>query len=218
MGRWGHLATEQEFVTFLRGRANVAPVTPSASMPNFSAKSLPDKQANDIYAYIRSFKSTAPEKDAPRSQRHRGGRKERKELVVYFEILSRQMSSASFRQGGTNRLLVDVQERVYAPGSSMATSYFIVAVGAGVFFDHVQLLGVRMPGVVQPRPSLKPMESTTSVLPSQWPIAWPSQLGFGSFVCARPSIHTWRHTCAPPSYRNAIRLDVCTISMASPAT
>src|SRR5579863_312578 len=36
VGRWGHLATEQDFITFLRGRANVAPVVPSASMPNFS--------------------------------------------------------------------------------------------------------------------------------------------------------------------------------------
>lgn len=60
VGRWGNLSTEQAFLTFLRGRANVAPVTPSTSMPNFSAQSLSDKQAKDIYAYIRSFKSTKP--------------------------------------------------------------------------------------------------------------------------------------------------------------
>jgi mono/diheme cytochrome c family protein len=66
VGRWGHLATEQEFITFLRGRTNVAPVVPSASMPNFSAASLPDQNAKDIYAYIRTFKSSAPElKDIP---------------------------------------------------------------------------------------------------------------------------------------------------------
>lgn len=66
VGRWGHLGTEQEFLTFLRGRANVAPVVPSTSMPNFGETSLPDKQAKDIYAYIRSFKSTAPDlKDIP---------------------------------------------------------------------------------------------------------------------------------------------------------
>jgi mono/diheme cytochrome c family protein len=66
VGRWGHLATEQEFLTFLRGRANVAPIVPSGSMPNFGVESLPDKNAKDIYAYIRSFKSTAPElKDIP---------------------------------------------------------------------------------------------------------------------------------------------------------
>jgi mono/diheme cytochrome c family protein len=60
VGRWGHLATEQEFITFLRGRANVAPVTPSGSMPNFSAEVLPDPKAKDLYAYIRTFKSSAP--------------------------------------------------------------------------------------------------------------------------------------------------------------
>jgi mono/diheme cytochrome c family protein len=66
VGRWGNLQTEQSFLTFLRGRANVAPVTPSTSMPNFSQQSLPDKQAKDIYAYIRTFKSNGPElKDIP---------------------------------------------------------------------------------------------------------------------------------------------------------
>ncbi len=35
-------------------------------MPNFAEASLPDKKAKDIYAYIRTFKSTAPElKDIP---------------------------------------------------------------------------------------------------------------------------------------------------------
>src|SRR5580658_1673265 len=33
VGRWGNLATEQEFISFLRGRVNVAPVVPSGSMP-----------------------------------------------------------------------------------------------------------------------------------------------------------------------------------------
>ena len=66
VGRWGNLGTEQAFLAFLRGRANVAPVTPSTSMPNFSEASLPDKAAKDIYAYIRTFKSSAPElKDIP---------------------------------------------------------------------------------------------------------------------------------------------------------
>jgi len=66
VGRWGHLDTEQNFITFLRGRANVAPLTPSTSMPNFSESSLSDKQAKDIYAYIRTFKSSAPDlKDIP---------------------------------------------------------------------------------------------------------------------------------------------------------
>jgi mono/diheme cytochrome c family protein len=66
VGNWGNLATEQGFVAFLRGRANVAPIVPSTSMPNFGEGSLSDKQAKDIYAYIRSFKSSTGElKDAP---------------------------------------------------------------------------------------------------------------------------------------------------------
>ncbi len=66
VGNWGHLGTEETFITFLRGRANVAPVTPITSMPNFAASSLSDKQVKDIYAYIRTFKSTAPPlKDIP---------------------------------------------------------------------------------------------------------------------------------------------------------
>jgi mono/diheme cytochrome c family protein len=66
VGRWGNLATEEGFISFLRGRANVAPVIPSTSMPNFAKDSLSDKQAKDVYAYIRTFKSTAPDlKDIP---------------------------------------------------------------------------------------------------------------------------------------------------------
>ena len=66
VGRWGNLATEQGFIAFLRGRANVAPIPPSTSMPNFSEASLSDKHAKDLYAYIRTFKSSAPElKDIP---------------------------------------------------------------------------------------------------------------------------------------------------------
>jgi mono/diheme cytochrome c family protein len=66
VGHWGHLETEQNFLIFLRGRANVAPLVPSTAMPNFSQASLPDKEAKDIYAYIRTFKSSAPPlKDIP---------------------------------------------------------------------------------------------------------------------------------------------------------
>lgn len=61
VGNWGNLGTEQAFIRFLRGRANVAPLIPSTSMPNFGEASLPDDRAKDIYAYIRTFKSTAPE-------------------------------------------------------------------------------------------------------------------------------------------------------------
>src|SRR2546429_1235717 len=67
VGNWSaNLAAEANFIAFLRGRANVAPATPSTSMPNFAESTLSDKQAKDIYAYIRSFKNNAPElKDIP---------------------------------------------------------------------------------------------------------------------------------------------------------
>ena len=58
-----NLATEGSFLAFLRGRANLAPVQPSTSMPNYAAETLTDAQAKDIYAYIRSFKSNAPPAD-----------------------------------------------------------------------------------------------------------------------------------------------------------
>jgi mono/diheme cytochrome c family protein len=58
-----NLAAESNFIAFLRGRANVAPVQPSTSMPNYSASTLSDAQARDIYAYVRTFKSNAPPAD-----------------------------------------------------------------------------------------------------------------------------------------------------------
>ena len=59
-GKTATLATEARFIGFLRGRANLAPNEPSTSMPNYSARSLSDAQARDIYAYIQTFKSNAP--------------------------------------------------------------------------------------------------------------------------------------------------------------
>ena len=61
--RSANLATEAAFVTFLRARANVAPTQPSTSMPNYSAATLPDAQAKDLYAYIKTFTSHAPPVD-----------------------------------------------------------------------------------------------------------------------------------------------------------
>jgi mono/diheme cytochrome c family protein len=55
-----NLATERSFIAFLRGRANVSPVQPSTSMPNYPVESMSDAQARDVYAYIRSFKSASP--------------------------------------------------------------------------------------------------------------------------------------------------------------
>lgn len=66
VGNWGNLQTEAGFIAFLRQRADRASVTPSTSMPNFPEHTLSDKQAKDIYAYIRTFKSNSPEvKDIP---------------------------------------------------------------------------------------------------------------------------------------------------------
>lgn len=58
--RSANLASEAAFMTYLRARANVAPPQPSTSMPNYSAQTLPDAQAKDLYAYIKTFKSHAP--------------------------------------------------------------------------------------------------------------------------------------------------------------
>src|SRR5262245_10783051 len=62
-GRSPYLATESTFIAFLRARATLPPVQPSTNMPNYSAAALPDAQAKDIYAYIRTFKDNAPAVD-----------------------------------------------------------------------------------------------------------------------------------------------------------
>ena len=66
VGNWGNLQTEAGFTAFLRLRGDQNPAAPSQSMQNFPASTLTDAQAKDIYAYIRTFKSNAPElKDIP---------------------------------------------------------------------------------------------------------------------------------------------------------
>src|ERR1043166_4082591 len=67
VGNWSsNLASEENFIRFLRARANVAPLTPSTSMPNFAENTMSDRQAKDIYAYIRTFKAAQPDlKDIP---------------------------------------------------------------------------------------------------------------------------------------------------------
>src|SRR5262245_355388 len=41
VGNWtNNLASEDNFIKFLRGRANVAPATPSTSMPNFAENTM----------------------------------------------------------------------------------------------------------------------------------------------------------------------------------
>src|SRR5262245_11547225 len=66
VGKWGNLQTEAGFIEFLRLRGDRASSSPATSMPNFPEKTLSDKQAKDIYAYIRTFTSHSPEaKDIP---------------------------------------------------------------------------------------------------------------------------------------------------------
>jgi mono/diheme cytochrome c family protein len=72
-GRTASLATESTFIAYLRARANLAPVQPSTGMPNYSATTLSDALAKDIYAYVRTFKSNPPEVD---------------EIAVFRQILS----------------------------------------------------------------------------------------------------------------------------------
>lgn len=55
------LVNEEIFRAFLRARANVAPVLPSTSMPNYPANALSDEGVSDIFAYIRSLPDNRPD-------------------------------------------------------------------------------------------------------------------------------------------------------------
>lgn len=60
------LSSPETFISFLRGRANFAPMIPSTAMPTFPANAISDAQARDIYAYIKTFKLDSPDvKDIP---------------------------------------------------------------------------------------------------------------------------------------------------------
>jgi cytochrome c len=59
----GILFNETIFLTYLRARADQNPVFPTQTMPNYAVESLSDKDAIDIYAYIRTFKDDPPEVD-----------------------------------------------------------------------------------------------------------------------------------------------------------
>jgi mono/diheme cytochrome c family protein len=54
------LANEDAFLRFLRARNTISPPVSSTSMPSYAASTLSDRQAKDIYAYVRSFTSHAP--------------------------------------------------------------------------------------------------------------------------------------------------------------
>lgn len=55
------LLNEEVFTAFLRARQDEAPVLPATNMPNYPANALPDEDAKDIYAYIRSMPENSPE-------------------------------------------------------------------------------------------------------------------------------------------------------------
>lgn len=57
----GIMLNETLFLTYLRGRADMNPLFPTQSMPNYAETSLSDEDAKNIYAYIRTFKDDPPE-------------------------------------------------------------------------------------------------------------------------------------------------------------
>ena len=57
----GIMSSESLFLNYLRLRADQNPINPKNSMPNYSASTLSDEQALDIYAYIKSLKDDPPE-------------------------------------------------------------------------------------------------------------------------------------------------------------
>jgi mono/diheme cytochrome c family protein len=59
----------ETFVTFLRLRADLAPLFPTTQMPNYPETALSDAEAADIFAYIQTFELDAPDvEDLPALQ------------------------------------------------------------------------------------------------------------------------------------------------------
>ena len=57
----GIMTSEELFTMFLRLRADLNPVSPSNSMPNYSKNVIDDSEAKQIYAYIKKFKDSPPQ-------------------------------------------------------------------------------------------------------------------------------------------------------------
>ena len=57
----GFLQSEEIFRTYLRLRAEQNPTLPSTQMPNYPEESLSNEEVSDLYAYLRTFKSNAPD-------------------------------------------------------------------------------------------------------------------------------------------------------------
>lgn len=56
----GILSSETLFLRYLRLRADQNPVNPKNTMPNYSANTLSDDEARDIYAYLVSLHDEPP--------------------------------------------------------------------------------------------------------------------------------------------------------------
>ena len=59
----GIMSSEALFITFLRLRADLNPLKPSNSMPNYSEAVINDEQAQDLYAYINTLTDNPPQID-----------------------------------------------------------------------------------------------------------------------------------------------------------
>jgi len=57
----GIMSNEELFLNYLRLRADQNPINPRNTMPNYSADTLSDEQARDIYAYILAIEDDPPE-------------------------------------------------------------------------------------------------------------------------------------------------------------
>ena len=57
----GIMSSEALFITFLRLRADLNPLKPSNSMPNYSEAVINDEQAQDLYAYINTLTDNPPQ-------------------------------------------------------------------------------------------------------------------------------------------------------------
>ena len=57
----GVMINETVFIAFLRQRAELNPMLPANSMPNFAVETLSDQQAKDVYAYIMTLTDDPPE-------------------------------------------------------------------------------------------------------------------------------------------------------------
>jgi mono/diheme cytochrome c family protein len=55
------IADVETFITYLRLRADFAPILPSTRMPNYPESALSDTDARDIFAFIATFELNAPE-------------------------------------------------------------------------------------------------------------------------------------------------------------